>query len=178
MNITVYCGSSLGYNPAFGDAAEKLGEWIAMNRNTMVYGGGNIGLMGICADRVLELGGSVTGIIPEFLLEHEHGHEGDYKLEVVPDMSIRKARMIELADICIAMPGGPGTIEEISEVISHIRLRLIDIPCAFYNIDGYYEPVRAVYINMVLNGFMTEEDFNKILFLSSPEELASLDRFL
>lgn len=98
MNITVYCGSSMGSDSDYKKAAEALGLWIAGNGHTLVYGGGNIGLMGIIADTVLENGGKVIGIIPDFLLHCEQGHEGLHTLEVVHSMSTRKSRMIELGD--------------------------------------------------------------------------------
>ncbi|MBR0374268.1 MAG: TIGR00730 family Rossman fold protein [Mogibacterium sp.] len=172
MNITVYCGSNKGTDPAFEQEAVALGLWIAENGHTLVYGGGNIGLMGILADVVLDHGGAVIGVIPEFLIEHEHGHTGLHTLEVVPDMSTRKARMLELGDVYIAMPGGPGTLEEISEAISHMRLLLHDCTCVFLNINGYYDLIHAAYRRMVEYGFMPEEQYDKILFVNTVKEIA------
>lgn len=171
MNITVYCGSNCGTDKSFAEAAAALGEWIAGNGHSMVYGGGNIGLMNICSDRVLKLGGKVTGVIPEFLLDHEHGHDGDYTLEVVPNMPTRKSRMIELGDAYIALPGGPGTIEEITEVISLRRLGRHDKPCILLNIGGYYDAIKSFYGRMPEYGFMDKEDLDNILFADSVELL-------
>jgi len=175
MNITVYCGSAAGNDPAFRDAAAELGKWIAAGGHTLVYGGGNIGLMGIIADTVLAEGGSVVGVIPEFLLIHEKGHKGLHRLEVVDTMTQRKNRMIELGDAFVAMPGGTGTLEEIAEIISLNRLQRIDKPAFFLNINGYYEPLRAMFRRMAEKDFMTEEDVERISFAADVKELS--DRF-
>lgn len=176
MNITVYSGSRTGNDPAFVKAAEALGIWIADHGYGMVYGGGNIGLMEVIADTVLRNGGQVIGVIPEFLLEHEIGHDGIHTLEIVDDMPQRKARMIELGDAFIAMPGGTGTMEEISEVISMQKLGLHEKekPCVFYNIDGFYEPFRQQLDRMVKKGFITEDDAAKIHFIRRPEDLEKI----
>ena len=174
MNITVYCGSNKGIDPAFTEEAVALGRWIADNGHTLVYGGGNIGLMGILADVVLDHGGAVIGVIPEFLIEHEHGHQGLHTLEVVPDMSTRKARMLELGDVYVAMPGGPGTLEEISEIMSQIRLGFCDKPCIFLNVDGFYDPVRALLDAMLAQGFIDQADYDAVAFPASVDELAAL----
>ncbi len=174
MYIAVYCGSSKGNDPRFSEAAESLGRWICAAGCGMVYGGGNIGLMGIAADTVLAGGGRVIGVIPEFLIEAEKGHEGLHTLEVVESMSQRKNRMIELGDAYLAMPGGTGTLEEIAEVISLAKLGLHDKPCIFYDIDGFYDPIRDMLRVMVDKGFLKEEDLARIHFITSPEELEGI----
>ena len=171
MNITVYCGSRMGNDPDFVTAAEELGQWIAARGYGMVYGGGNVGLMGVIADEVLAGGAPVTGVIPEFLIEAEKGHEGLHTLEVVQTMSQRKNRMLELGDAFLAMPGGTGTLEEIAEVMSLLKLQLHDKPCIFYNINGFYEPLRQMLQDMAGAGFLEEEDLDKIRFVRQPEEL-------
>ncbi|MBQ9060391.1 MAG: TIGR00730 family Rossman fold protein [Firmicutes bacterium] len=171
MNIAVYCGSRMGDDEEYAAAAVRLGQWICQAGHGMVYGGGNIGLMGLIADTVLEEGGAVTGVIPEFLIEAEVGHEGLHTLEVVRTMTERKNRMIELSGAFIAMPGGTGTLEEIAEVISLQKLGLQDKPCVFYNIKGFYEPLRQMLADMVAADFLTAEDFRKIHFISRPEDL-------
>lgn len=171
MKITVYCGASMGNNPRYIEAARELGEWIAKNGHALVYGGGNVGLMGIIADTVLENGGEVIGVIPTFLLEAEKGHDGLHTLEVVDSMLVRKARMMELGDAFVAMPGGLGTLEEIAEVISQRRLRLMDKPCAFYNIDGYYDMMKPVLGKMVECEFLPASDENCVGYVSGVEEL-------
>lgn len=173
-NITVYCGSKMGRHPVYAEAALDLGTWISENGYGMVYGGGNIGLMGLIADRVLETGGAVVGVIPEFLLEAEIGHEGLHTLEIVKTMSQRKNRMLELGDAFIAMPGGTGTLEEIAEVISLQKLQLHRKPCIFYNIKGFYQPLRMMLDAMVESEFLTAEERARIHFIERPEELAEI----
>jgi len=175
MNITVYCGSRMGTDPVYADAAQALGRWICSNGHGMVYGGGNIGLMGLIADTVLAGGGAVTGVIPEFLLEAEKGHEGLHTLEVVDDMPQRKYRMIQLGDVFLAMPGGTGTLEEIAEVISLQKLGLQDKPCVFYNINGFFDPLLTMFRKMVEAGFLDEEDVRRIRFITRPEELEEIE---
>lgn len=171
MNITVYCGSSMGSDPDYKKAAEALGLWIAGNGHTLVYGGGNIGLMGIIADTVLENGGKVIGIIPDFLLHCEQGHEGLHTLEVVHSMSTRKSRMIELGDAFIAMPGGIGTLEEITEVLTLKRLGRTEKRAFLYNINGYYEPLRGTFRRMVEKEFLPEEEMELFEFVANVDEL-------
>ena len=174
MNITVYCGSRTGSEPAFAKAAQALGEWIAANGHGMVYGGGNVGLMGLIADTVLAGGAPVIGVIPEFLIEAEKGHEGLHTLEVVQDMHQRKKRMMELGDAFLAMPGGTGTLEEIAEAISLQRLGLHDKPCVFYNIGGFYDPLKKMLEDMMRAGFMDETHLRQIRFITSPQELGEI----
>lgn len=174
MNITVYCGSGKGSDPAFEEAAVKLGRWIVRSGHGMVYGGGNVGLMGIAADVVLAGGGEVTGVIPEFLIEHEKGHEGLHTLEVVKTMSQRKNRMMELGDAFLAMPGGTGTLEEIAEVISLSRLRLHEKPCVFYNVREFYQPMKDMLQAMMDADFLSAEMLGRIRFIEEPEELSGI----
>ena len=174
MNITVYCGSTMGNDPIYAKAAKELGEWICARGHSMVYGGGNIGLMGLIADTVLSGGGAVTGVIPEFLLEAEKGHEGLHTLEIVSSMSERKNRMMELGDAFIAMPGGTGTLEEISEAVSLQKLGILNKPCIFYNINGFYEPLRRMFHDMQAAGFSTAEDIRRIRFVSGTQDLEKI----
>lgn len=176
MNITVYCGSRTGNDPAFAKASLSLGRWLCENGHTLVYGGGNIGLMGLIADTVLEGGGSVIGVIPEFLLDAEVGHEGLHRLEIVPDMSVRKNRMMELGDAFIAMPGGTGTLEEIAEVISLSKLGLHAKPCVFFDVEDFYRPVKDLLQTMVEGGFLDPADRDAVHFIRTPEELPAILR--
>ena len=171
MNITVYCGSHFGENSVFKDRAIELGNWIAESGHSLVYGGGNVGLMGTVANTVLEGGAKVYGIIPEFLLDQEKGHEGLYTLEIVKSMPERKTRMINLGDAFIALPGGPGTLEEISEIISLRRLNRTDKPCIVYNIEGFYEPLKKLLDEMVSADFMPAEDLDKVIFANNLDEV-------
>ena len=174
MNITVYCGSRVGNEPAFARAAEELGRWIYEKGHSMVYGGGNVGLMGLIADTVLAGGGAVIGVIPEFLIEAEKGHEGLHTLEVVKTMHQRKKRMLELGDAFLAMPGGTGTLEEIAEAISLQKLGLHDKPCILYNVNGYYDPLCRMVADMEAADFITAQDRAKIHFIRRPEELEAI----
>ena len=142
MKITVYCGASVGNNVAHQQAAIALGQWIAARQYTLVYGGGNAGLMGLLANTVLENGGKVIGIMPTFLQERELAHTGLTEMITVRSMPERKSKMIELGDVYIALAGGPGTLEEITEVISWARIGQNNNPCILFNSDGYYEPLK------------------------------------
>lgn len=172
MNITVYCGSRFGDNPEFRNRAVELGEWIADNKYNLVYGGGNVGLMGLVANTVLDKGARAYGIIPEFLLDQEKGHHGLYKLEIVKSMPERKTRMITLGDAFIAMPGGPGTLEEISEIMSLRRLNRIEKPCIIYNIDGFYDNLKQAVEVMADSEFIPREELAKFNFATNIDEIA------
>ena len=172
-NVTVYCGASFGNDERYQKVTKKLGEWIGKNNYNLVYGGGKSGLMGLIADSVLENGGKVTGIITHFLSEREIAHEGITKLIKVDTMSERKKKMADLADIFIALPGGPGTLEEITEVVSWAVLALHPCPCIFFNFDNYYNHIRDFYDLMVAKGYMKKEARDKILFTSSFKEIGN-----
>src|SRR4051812_23719155 len=118
MNICVFCGSSTGLNPSYADAARTLGSLMGKQKIRLIYGGGNVGLMGIVADSVLASQGEVIGVIPDFLMKREVGHTSITRLEVVESMHLRKKRMADLADAFIALPGGWGTMEELCEVLT------------------------------------------------------------
>ncbi len=175
MNITVYCGANFGKKSIYKDSAIHLGEWIADNKYNLVYGGGNVGLMGALADSVLKCGGEVIGVIPEFLRQRELAHETISELIVVETMTERKNKMIELGDCYIALPGGTGTLEEIAEVVSWSKLGKNDNPCIFLNIDGYYEHLEKFFDNMVSEHFFGSEYREKILFTDSFDEI---DKFI
>ncbi|QAA23124.1 TIGR00730 family Rossman fold protein [Sporolactobacillus terrae] len=169
--IAVYCGASRGKNPIYETHAIMLAKWIASHRYGLVYGGGKIGLMGIVADTVLNNGGSVTGIIPQFLVDREIAHPRLDQLIVTEDMDVRKKKMMELSDCCIALPGGPGTLEEISEAVSWVRVGENDSPCIFYNVNGYYDLVAQFFDQMVSEGFLTQEDRAKVFFIDALDEI-------
>ena len=171
MNISVYCGASLGNNEIYVEAAKSLGKWIANNGHTLIYGGGKAGLMGVIADEVLLHNGEVIGIIPTFLADRELSHPNLTRLEIVNTMSERKNRMIDLGDCYIALPGGPGTLEEISEVISWARIGQHQNPCILLNIGGYYDKLRAFFEDMVDNGFLTKADKKAMFFTDSFNEI-------
>jgi uncharacterized protein (TIGR00730 family) len=133
-----------------------LGKQIAQNNISLVYGGGRIGLMGVLADSVLEHNGTVTGVIPRFLIDKELGHNGLTNLIVVENMHERKMRMILEADAFVALPGGLGTLEEIFEVISWGQLLLHSKPCAFLNVEGFYDSLNTFLQSAIASGFISE----------------------
>jgi hypothetical protein len=139
--ICVFCGSSHGANPAYTEAAKDLGRELARRGIELVYGGGNVGLMGVVADAVLASDGEVIGVIPEALMAKELGHRGIQDLRVVKTMHERKAMMAELSDGFIAMPGGIGTFEEFFEIVTWAQLGFHSKPCALLNVNGFYDPL-------------------------------------
>lgn len=171
MKITVFCGANNGRNEAYKENAMELGKWIATNNHTLVYGGGKVGLMGIIADTVLEKNSEVIGIMPQFLVDREISHTGITEFIIVDDMSVRKAKLVDLGDVFIALPGGPGTLEEISQVISWVRVGKKDAPCILMNVDGYYDFLEQYFDKMVKEGFLTKEDRSRTLFAKSVSEM-------
>ncbi len=173
MNICVFCGSSSGNNPIYARAAKELGYRLAKGKHTLIYGGGNVGLMGIVADAVLENNGEVIGIIPKFLMDREVGHAGLTSLEVVTSMHERKKRMADLSDAFVAIPGGWGTLEELAEILTWKQLGLLTQPVAVLNINGFFDPLLAQMKSMVDEGFLHEENFKSIKSSDSPAEMLS-----
>lgn len=153
-SICVYCGSNAGLRPAYAERAKALGTRIAKDGLALVYGGGNVGLMGIVADAVLEGGGEVIGVIPQQLVDLEVAHHGVTKLEVVGSMHERKARMFDLADAFVALPGGFGTMDEMFEMLTWRQLGLGEKPCAFLDVDDFYDPLLAMIDRMVAERFL------------------------
>ncbi len=171
MNICVFCGSAIGHNPAFAQAAEKLGTLIGTHGHTLVYGGGNIGLMGILADSVLSAKGKVIGVIPDFLFKKEVAHTGITELIVVDSMHERKKKMADRADVFIAMAGGWGTLDELAEILTWRQLHVIDKPIGILNTQEFFSPLLHMMTSMVSNGFLKEQNFNKIIQADEPEKL-------
>ena len=171
MNICVFCGSATGENPVYAEAARELGRLIAKKSNSLVYGGGNIGLMGILADAVIEHRGEVIGVIPDFLLKLEVGHRGISKLEVVSSMHGRKKRMADLAHAFVAMPGGWGTLDELAEILTWRQLGIIHQPIGLLNINGFFDPLLEQMRSMVNNGFLREGNLDLLHVESTPEKL-------
>ena len=176
MNIVVYLGARTGKNPLFREKARELGVWIAGQGHRLVYGGSAIGLMGELADAALSEGGEVTGVEPRFFVDAVLQHQGVQDLIVVETMQERKQKMISLGDAFIAFPGGTGTLEEISEIISMTCLGLTDKPCIIYNINGYYDILADYLDQMVAEGFMTPENRGKIFFAEGTADLESILR--
>ncbi|WP_313514951.1 TIGR00730 family Rossman fold protein [Pseudomonas sp.] len=153
-SVCVFCGANPGRDPVYREAAERLGAEIARRGMTLVYGGGAVGLMGIVADAALEAGGEVIGIIPQSLRDAEIGHPGLTRLEVVDGMHARKARMAELADAFIALPGGLGTLEELFEVWTWGQLGYHAKPLGLFEVNGFYAKLSAFLDHLMNEGFV------------------------
>ena len=156
MNITVYLGAFQGNDPLLGDAVRELGTWIGESGNSLVYGGSKSGLMGEIAKSVLSAGGKVTGVEPEFFIEKNLQYEALTNIIITKDIPQRKKKMIELGDAFIAFPGGTGTLEEITEVMSMVSLKRINAPCILYNLNGYYNGLKTLLNHMIEMGLSTE----------------------
>ncbi len=171
--ICVFCGSDLGARPEFAAAAREMGRELVRRGLGLVYGGGRVGLMGVIADTVLEAGGSVVGVIPEALSAKELAHEGLTELRVVASMHERKALMAELSDAFVAIPGGLGTLEEFCEVLTWAQLGIHAKPCGLLNVEGYYDPLLALFDHAVAERFVRPE--HRALVLASDESTLLLD---
>ncbi len=175
MNIAVYCGSSPRALPRLLQAAHELGTWMGRHGHALVYGGSSIGLMGEVSRAVLAAGGEAYGVEPSFFIEAGVAQHDLTRLHTVETMEERKALMIELADVFVALPGGVGTLEEISEIMSRIRLGMTEGPCYFLDADGFYQGFRDLLEQMVSARFIEEEVCrSQYLFAESVEELTSL----
>lgn len=174
MNITVYLGASEGRDPALKAAVRALGAWIGGAGHALVYGGSKSGLMGELAESVLAAGGEVTGVEPRFFVEAGLVYDAITRLIVTGDMAQRKAKMIGLGDAFIAFPGGTGTLEEIAEVMSQVSLGHLDAPCVLYNLNGYYDPLKALLDRMIETGLSTPEKQAGIRFADSLDEIRAI----
>src|SRR5262245_23079898 len=152
--VCVFCGSSVGTNPAYREAAKAMGALLAKRGIALVYGGGHVGLMGVIANAVLDAGGEVIGVIPHSLAQREIEHRGLTRLHVVDSMHTRKAMMADLADAFIAMPGGVGTFEEFFEAVTWTQLGLHRKPSGLLNVAGFYSPLAAFIDQAVSEGFI------------------------
>ena len=171
MEIAVWCASQQGNDPVYLDMARALGVTIAERGHGLVYGGSRGGLMGAVAGGCLEAGGTVTGVtvnVPRIIAER---HPGLTRSEVCPDLITRKARMIELADAFIALPGGPGTFDELGDVITLLRAGVSTKPVALVNIRSYYDPLAELFARMVRDGFADPSDFEKVLVSADIDEV-------
>ena len=174
-SLCIYCGSSPGASPVYAQAARALAQAMVNDNIALVYGGGNVGLMGIIADEVIRLGGRATGVIPEALLQKELGHKGLTQLHIVKDMHERKAMMAELSDGFIAMPGGVGTLEELFEVFTWAQLGFHKKPIGLLNVDGFYDGLLQFIQHMVSQRFLKGEQAELLMAEAQPEAL--LQRF-
>jgi len=172
-SVCVFCGASIGANPAYREAAVALGQAIARRGLTLVYGGGAVGLMGIVADAAMAAGGEVVGIIPQSLLDAEVGHKGLSRLEVVDGIHARKARMAELSDAFIALPGGLGTLEELFEVWTWGQLGYHAKPLGLLDVNGFYEKLGGFLDHIVEEGFVRPQ--HRAMLLLGQQADALLD---
>jgi uncharacterized protein (TIGR00730 family) len=169
--LCVYCGSSLGASPAYVDGARMLAKAMVDDNIALVYGGGNVGLMGVIASEVMRLGGEATGVIPKALMDKEVGHGGLTRLHIVKDMHERKAMMADLSDGFIAMPGGIGTLEELFEVFTWSQLGLHDKPIGLLNVNGYYDGLIAFLEHVVTERFLRPEQASLLVHDNVPRRL-------
>lgn len=174
MNITVYLGANEGNDPSLKEAVRELGTWIGKSGNNLVYGGSKSGLMGELAESVLQAGGKVTGVEPQFFVDAGFVYDEISELIITRDMSDRKAKMIELGDAFIAFPGGTGTLEEITEVMSKVSLKHLAAPCILYNLNGYYDSLKELLNQMIRMDLSSEEKQDGIYFVKDLEEIRQI----
>lgn len=170
-NLCIYCGSRPGRLESYADAARKLAESMVKRDIGLVYGGASVGIMGIVANHVLQLGGRAVGVIPEALMLKEVAHHHLTELHVTPSMHARKMLMAELSDGFIALPGGIGTLEEIFEVWTWAQLGLHHKPCGLLNVEGYYDPLRKFLDHTVEEQFVQPDIRSMLIVESEPEAL-------
>ena len=175
-SLCVYCGASNGVAAHYVEAAKALAGALVDAGIALVYGGGNVGLMGVIADEAMRLGGSVTGVIPSALMEQEVGHRAVTHLHVVADMHERKAMMAQLSDGFIALPGGMGTLEELFEMLTWSQLGFHDKPIGLLNVDGFYDGLIAFTRHMVAEGFLKPAHAALMMHEADPGTL--LGRFI
>ncbi len=178
MNITVYLGASSGNDPTLETSVRALGRLIGKSGNALVYGGSKNGLMGALAESVLRAGGEVTGVEPQFFIDKGYEYDEITTLIVTRDMTERKTKMIELGDAFIAFPGGTGTLEEISEIMSKVSLKQLAAPCILYNLNGYYDHLKALLAHMIDMGLSTPERQEGIYFAETLDEIRVILQYL
>ncbi|WP_156761618.1 TIGR00730 family Rossman fold protein [Microbacterium karelineae] len=169
--ITVFTGSAPGADPSYRAAAEAVGSVLAAEGIGVVYGGGNVGLMGTVATAASDAGGEVIGVIPKVLVDKEIAHHELTRLEVVDDMHQRKMRMAELGDAFVALPGGVGTLEEFFEVWTWLQLGIHAKPIALYDVGGFWDPMLAMLDRIVQEGFISEQFRDALIVVSDPRQL-------
>jgi uncharacterized protein (TIGR00730 family) len=174
QSIVVYCASSLGVNPIYNEVAVELGQKMALHNIRLIYGGGGYGLMGNVADAVLQHGGEVTGVIPNFLADLEVAHNTLTEIHFVETMHERKYRMVQLAKGVIALPGGYGTLDELFEILAWRQLKLYDGPIAIVNTNGYYDLMLRQLDRMVVDGFLKAENRSLLLVAETVDEVLEM----
>ncbi len=174
--ICVFCGASNGTDPLYLERARQVGRTLARRGIALVYGGGSVGLMGAVADAALAAGGEAIGVIPKALQFRERVHANLTSLHVVASMHERKAKMAELAEAFIALPGGMGTLEEFAEILTWAQLGFHSRPCGLLDVAGFYKPLIAFFDQAVAKGFIRREDRDLVLVEEEPDAL--IERFL
>jgi uncharacterized protein (TIGR00730 family) len=169
--VCIFCGSNVGARPSYAASARAIARLLAARGIGIVYGGGNVGLMGVIADAALEAGGEVIGVIPDGLVARELAHRGLTRLHVVGSMHERKAIMADLSDAFIALPGGFGTFEEFCEAVTWTQLGIHAKPCALLNVDGYYDPLLALFDLGVREQFIRAENRRIVVASDDPSAL-------
>jgi hypothetical protein len=169
--VCVFCASHSGADPRYAEAARSFGELLAVSGRRIVYGGGNTGLMGALADAALAAGGEIVGVMPKHLVDREVAHRGLTRLEVVDSMHQRKARLSDMADAFVALPGGLGTLEEFVEVWTWGQLGLHRKPYGLMNVAGFYTPLLAFLDHAVSEGFVRPEHRAMVRVAEDPEQL-------
>ncbi len=172
--LAIFCGSSLGVDTVYAEAARQLAAVFCAQNISLVYGGATVGLMGIVADAMLKQGGEVIGVIPQFLMEKEIAHTGISKLHVVNSMHERKALMAELADGFILLPGGTGSLEEFFEIITWTQLGLQQKPCGILNVADYYNHLFKFLDHAVTAQFLKPQLRQTIMAAERPQELLAM----
>lgn len=170
-SITVFCASSIGRSEIYAEAARAVGKMLAEHEITLVFGGGRAGLMGVVADTVMQSGGKAIGVIPRFLATAEIAHKGLTELIMVESMHQRKLKMSELCEGVIALPGGFGTLEELTEMLTWSQLRLHSKPIGILNTNGYYDHLKSLFDHMVKENLLKPENRELALFEEDPETL-------
>lgn len=171
QRISVFCGSSLGSDKYYQEQALVMANYLADNNKSLVYGGANIGIMKVVADCMLSRKKEVIGVMPRSLAKNEIAHKGLTKMHLVNSMSERKSLIVEISDAFIAFPGGMGTLDELSEVLTLNQIRVVDKPIGILNLRGYFNPFLDFVYNAVKEGFMRKEHLNNIIVSDSIEEL-------
>ena len=174
LSITVYLGSNPGNDPALSKAVRELGTWIGSNGHALIYGGSKCGLMGELAESVLKAGGEVTGVEPKFFVDDGLVYDEITSLIITKDMAERKKIMIDEGEAFIAFPGGTGTLEEITEVMSKVALGHLDAPCILYNLNGYYDALKTQLGHMIEMGLTTQERIKDIHFVDDLEGIKAI----
>jgi uncharacterized protein (TIGR00730 family) len=170
-HICVFCGANTGSDPLYVQVATEVGRYIAEQRYTLVYGAGNVGLMGVIADAVMAHGGQTTGVIPEFLQKWEVAHDNLDELIITQTMHERKAIMAERADAFVALPGGYGTLDELFEILTWRQLHLHQKPIGLLNVKGYFDPLLQMVDRMKEEGFLQAENHQLILSANTVGDL-------